>query len=347
MTRRSGDLPKEGDEHLLHQSQTIFKPQNLAINANSILDDNEQPDPDHDEDSNPEPDKPETPFEQLWEAAYGADPIPNEVLNNMRRGVRRSKHLPIGECSEENSKLVYQKPLYVPDYDPHKLQIMREAHSNRAAGHPGRCKTLELVTRTHFWPKMRWDVEQFVKHCHTCQRSRTSRHAPIGILRPLPIPDGPWKDLSIDFVTGLPWSDGYNAILVVTCRLTKMHHLIHCRDTTTAEQLAELFLEHVFRLQGLPRSIVSDRGTKFVAKFWKALCKRLDIQARLSNPYHPQTDGQTEHFHAIMEQYLCCFVNYLQDNWNSWLPLSEFAANNKASESTGVSPFFANYGYDP
>ncbi len=151
----------------------------------------------------------------------------------------------------------------------------------------------------------------------------------------------------MDFVTGLPWSDGYNAILVVTCRLTKMRHLIHCRDTTTAEQLAELFLEHVFRLHGLPRSIISDRGTQFVAKFWKALCKRLDTQARLSTPYHPQTDGQTERFNAVMEQYLRCFVNYLQDDWNSWLPLSEFAANNQASESTGVSPFFANYGYDP
>jgi transposase InsO family protein len=151
----------------------------------------------------------------------------------------------------------------------------------------------------------------------------------------------------MDFVTGLPWSDGYNAILVVTCQLTKMRHLVHYRDTTTAEQLAELFLEHVFRLHGLPRLIVSNRGTQFVAKFWKALCKRLDTQARLSTPYHPQTDGQTKQFNAVMEQYLRCFVNYLQDNWNPWLPLSEFAANNQASESTGVSPFFANYGYDP
>jgi transposase InsO family protein len=121
-----------------------------------------------------------------------------------------------------------------------------------------------------------------------------------------------------------------------------MCHLIHCRDTTTAEQLAELFLEHVFRLRGLRRSIVSDQGTQFVAKFWKALCKRLDTQARLSTPYYPQTDGQTERFNAVMEQYLPCFINYLQDDWNSCLPLSEFAANEQASESTGVSPFFGN-----
>jgi hypothetical protein len=258
LTRKSGDLPKEGDERLLHQSQTILKPQNLAINANLVLDDNKEPDTEHDEDNAPEPDEPETPFEELWEAAYNADPIPNEVLKTMRRGIRRAKHLSIAECSEENGKLVYQKRLYVPDYDPLKLRIMREAYWNPAAGHPGRSKTLELVTRTHFSPKRRRDIERFVKHCHTCQRSKTSRHAPFGILLPLSIPDGPWKNLSIDFITGMPWSDGYNAILVVTCRLTKMCHLIHCRDTITAEQLAELFLEHVFGLHGLSRSIISD-----------------------------------------------------------------------------------------
>ncbi len=158
-------------------------------------------------------------------SCHDADPIPNEVLKTLRQGVQRYKHLSIAECSEENGRLVYQKHLYVPDYDPLKLGIMREAHSNPAAGHPVRSKTLELITRTHFWPKMRSDIEQFCKRRHTCPRSRTSRHAPFTILRPLPIPDGPWKDLCMDFVTRLPWSDGYNAILVVTCRLTKMRHL--------------------------------------------------------------------------------------------------------------------------
>ncbi len=106
LTRRSGDLPKKEDERLLHLSQTILKLQNLAINANSILDDNDEPGHDHNEDDDPEPDEPETPFEEIWEAAYDADPIANEGLNTMRRGVRRSKHLSIVECSEKNGKLI-------------------------------------------------------------------------------------------------------------------------------------------------------------------------------------------------------------------------------------------------
>jgi transposase InsO family protein len=93
-----------------------------------------------------------------------------------------------------------------------------------------------------------------------------------------------------------------------------MCHLIHCRDTTTAKQLAELFVEHILRLHGLPRSIVSDQGTQFITKFWMAVCKRLDTKARLSTPYYPQTVGQMEGFTAVMEKYIRCFVNYLQEH---------------------------------
>jgi len=236
---------------------------------------------------------------------------------------------------------------YVPDYLPLKLQLIRDHHDTPAGGHPGRSKTLELLGRSYYWPKMHQDVGRFVRNCHICQRSHTARHAPFGILRPLPIPDAAWRHISMDFVTGLPWSNGFNAILVVVCRLTKMRHLIPCRDTCTAEQLADLYARHVFRLHGLPQSIISDRGTQFTAKFWKALCKALKIQALLSTPFHPQTDGQTERSNAILEQYLRAYVNYLQDDWEAWLHLAEFAGNNHASETTGMSPFFANYGQDP
>ena len=163
----------------------------------------------------------------------------------------------------------------------------------------------------------------------------------------MPIPDGAWRHISMDFITGFPWSNGCNAILNIVCRLTKMRHFIPCKDTCTAEELAELYARNIFRLHGLPQTIVSDRGPQFVADFWLALCSYLRIEAKLSTPYHPETDGQTERLNAILEQYLRTTVNYLQDDWESWLHLAEFAGNNVASETTGMSPFFANYGYDP
>jgi hypothetical protein len=114
-----------------------------------------------------------------------------------------------------------------------------------------------------------------------------------------------------------------------------------------AKELANLFIAHIFRLHGVPLTIMSDRGPQFAALFWKNLCWWLGIQPRLLTAFHPQTDGQTEWMNAVMEQYLWAHVNYLQDDWAEWLPLAEFAANNQASETTGSSPFFANKEFDP
>jgi integrase-like protein len=146
---------------------------------------------------------------------------------------------------------------------------------------------------------------------------------------------------------GLPESNGFNAILVIVCRLTKMRHFIPCKDTCTAEEMAKLYSRNIFKLYGMPKTVVSDRGSQFIAKFWKALCQITGIYLLMSRPYHPETDGQTERMNAILEQYLWIYVNYLQDDWENWLHLAEFAANNQASETTRMSPFFATYGQDP
>ena len=193
-----------------------------------------------------------------------------------------------------------------------KLCLIKDFHEVPAARHPGRSKTLELLARQYYWPRMHKDVDRFLCNCHTCHRSRTSRHAPFGILRPLLIPDrGAWHHISMDFITGLPWSNGFNAILVIVCQLTKIQHFIPCGDTCTAGQLAELYARHVFQLHGLPKTIVSDQGSQFIAKFWRALCKALKIKPLLSIPYHSETDRQTERVNAILGQYLRAYVNYL------------------------------------
>ena len=151
----------------------------------------------------------------------------------------------------------------------------------------------------------------------------------------------------MDFVTGLPEVDDFDAILVTVDHLTKMRHFSPCRTDCTAEDLAELFLRDVFRLHGLPEITISDRGTQFASRFWTRICQRLQINRKMSTAYHPETDGQTERANAVMEQYLRAYVSYQQDNWIRFLPLAEFAANNAVSESTSVSPFFANGGFHP
>ena len=194
---------------------------------------------------------------------------------------------------------------------------------------------------------MRKDVRRYIRNCHTCQRSCTPRHHPSGILRPLPIPYRPWSSISMDFITGLPWSNGNDAIRVVVDRLTKMRHFVPCRTTTNAPHLANLFLHHVWKHHGLPQDIISGRGPQFASDFWRQLCSCLGISPRLSTAFHPETDGQTERANQTMEQYLCAFVSHQQDEWSDWLPMAEFAANNQQSETTQTTPFFAYTGHHP
>jgi hypothetical protein len=151
----------------------------------------------------------------------------------------------------------------------------------------------------------------------------------------------------MDFITHLTPSQGYDAILVVVDRLTKMRHFIPCKSTCGAEEVARLYTRYIWKLHGLPTTVISDRGPQFVAQFWKHLTKRLKINTLLSTAYHPETDGQTERLNAVLEQYLRAYVSYLQDDWAEWLPLAEFASNTTRSETTRTSPFFANYGFHP
>ena len=123
--------------------------------------------------------------------------------------------------------------------------------------------------------------------------------------------------------------------------------MVSCKSTCSSEDLADLFLHNVWKHHGLPSTVISDRSPQFASRFWKALCKRLGIERRLSTDFHPQTDGQTEHFNPTMEEDLCLYVNHHQDDWVHWLPLCEIADNNAASETTQVSPFYSTFGRDP
>jgi hypothetical protein len=158
----------------------------------------------------------------------------------------------------------------------------------------------------------------------------------------------------MDFIMGLPESrrkrhaKPYNAILVVVDWYTKQALYFPCHDSLDAIRLAEILARKlVLRGAGISQSVVSDRGPQFTSKFWAAFYHHLRINRRLSTAYHLQTDGRTEHKNQTLEQYLRDYVNYLQDDWVYWLPLAEFAYNNSAHASTGVTPFYAEKGFHP
>lgn len=249
--------------------------------------------------------------------------------------------------SDDNTLLLRNGRIYVPDYGRLRLDIMQAYHDHKLRGHPGIRKTKQLIMRDYFWPHLTRDVTNYVRTCHECKRAKGRRHKPYGYLKPLPIGERPWSSISMDHIVGLPTSEGYNAVLVVICRLTKQAIFIPCHKTDDTTEFVKLFITHVFSKHGMPADIVSDRGSVFVSHFWRALCKALDITSNVSTAYHPETDGQTERVNAILEQYLRHYISYDQDDWVQFLPLAEFVYNNTPHSATGVTPFFANKGYHP
>lgn len=199
----------------------------------------------------------------------------------------------------------------------------------------------------YIWPEMLCFVDLYVRNCKHCQQTKSATHAPFGLLRPLAVPDRLWQHIIWDFVTGLSSSDGFDCILIVVDRVTKMRHLIPCSSNITAAQLADLFVEKVWRLHGLLNTIVSYCGTLFASDFWNSLCRTLGNEPQLSTAFYPQTDAQSQRLNAGFKTYICGYINYFQNDWEKLLPLAEFAGNNHRSETTGTSRFFTNVRQDP
>ena len=152
----------------------------------------------------------------------------------------------------------------------------------------------------------------------------------------------------MDLIVQLPKTrSGYDAIVVFVDKLSKMVHYSPCTTTITAPELAFIFMRDVFKYHGMPKSIVSDRDSKFTSLFWKSLWKQCGTALKLSTSFHPQTDGQTERANRTLEDMLRAYVNDKHNDWDLHLPTAEFAVNNSIHASTGYSPFYMNYGQHP
>ena len=191
--------------------------------------------------------------------------------------------------------------VYIPSSKTVKHKILKELHDSEAAGHLGYQKTVKAVNRGFWWHGITEDIKDYVFSCQKCQEMKSLRQAPSGLLQPLPIPKGKWQDISMDFITELPKSSsGNDAIMTVVDRATKMTHFIATKTDISAPEVAELFRDHIWKMHGIPRSIVSDRDSRFVSIFWRSLMKLVGTKLRFSTAYHPQTDGQSEKMNDVV-----------------------------------------------
>jgi hypothetical protein len=232
-----------------------------------------------------------------------------------------------------------------------KEELVQEFHAAPANGHKGVFKTWKKISA--IYDITRREVAKTLAKCDTCQKNKATRHKPYGELRVLPIPQRAWGSIAFDHITKLPLSREpmsgakYDSIFVVTDRLTKYGYFIPYKESSSAEELAYVFLRIIASNHGLPDEIVTDRGATFRSKFWQALMAQLGVNHKLSTAYHPQTDGQTERLNQTLENYVRSYVNYQQDDWVQLLPMAQFAYNSSEAEGTKQSPFYANYGFEP
>jgi hypothetical protein len=225
--------------------------------------------------------------------------------------------------------------------------LIKEKHSGGLARNFGHDKTFAQLRNSYFWPSMRAEVKMFVKKCRICQYAK-GRQQNIALYQPLPIPERLWDTINMDFVLGLPRTQkGSDSIFVVVDIFSKMAHFIPCQKTNDATHIANLFFREVVRLHGFPRSIVSDRDTKFVGHFWRTLWKRLGTKFSFSSTYHPQTHGQTEVVNMSLGNLLRSLVTEQGRQWDQILAQAEFAFNNSMNKTTGKTPFEIVYGIQP
>ena len=161
------------------------------------------------------------------------------------------------------------------------------------------------------------------------------------------IPEKSWTHISADFINKLPLAQGYDLILVIVDRLIKIVYFTPTMERTSAEGLARLFRDNIWKLHGLPKSIISDRGLQFITGLIRELNRMLGIKSKILTTFYPQTDGQTKRVNQELEQYLRMLIDYRQEQQLDWLGTAEFAYNNKAHSSTKTLPFKANYRQDP
>ena len=246
----------------------------------------------------------------------------------------------------EAGYLFFRDRLCIPSGSTRDFLIW-ELHGGGMAGHFGVTKTIQATESCYYWPPLRRDVRRIIGRCSICTIGKLTKQN-TGQYLPLPVPDSPWQEVSLDFVLGLPRTRRQlDAILVVVDRFSKMAHFIACAKTTDAAHTARLFFNKIVRLHGVPRSIVSDRDVRFTSNFWKALWHHMGTTLQFSTAFHPQTDGQTEVTNRSLGNLLRCLVQENTATWDELLPRAEFAYNSSHHRATGYSPFQINTRQNP
>lgn len=236
----------------------------------------------------------------------------------------------------------------IPNYEKLREAVISQIHDTLTGGHRGNMPTLDTLRKNFYWPNMDSSVDSYIKRCQVCQRTKQKTTGTAGLFLPLPVPQGRWTDITMDFVGPFPTTErGHNTVLVVVDRATKRAHFIPTKKTLSAADTAQLFLDNIFKHHGIPNNIVSDRDVRFTAGFWQALHNKLGTSLFFSTTNHPQTDGQSERTIRSLQQLVRGFCLTDIINWDLLTYGLEFSYNSTVHSTIKMEPFRADYGYVP
>ncbi|KAD6794687.1 hypothetical protein E3N88_05583 [Mikania micrantha] len=241
--------------------------------------------------------------------------------------------------------LYFKNRAWIPVLGNIRPIILDEAHKSKYSIHPGADKMYKDLKDFYWWPGMKKQIAEYVNKCLTCLKVKAEHQRPSGLLQQPEIPMWKWEQISMDFITKLPrTAHNHDAIWVIVDRLTKSAHFLPIREDYSMDRLAKLYINEIVMRHGVPISIISDRDSRFMSRFWQTLQHALGTQINMSTAYHPQTDGQTERTNQTLEDMLRSCVIDFGGSWDTHLPLVEFSYNNSYHTSIQCAPFEALYG---
>ena len=196
---------------------------------------------------------------------------------------------------KDDDMIVKGQRMCVLEYDELKRDIMEEAHSSAYVMHPGSTKIYKTLKEHYWWNGMKKEIASFFSRCLTCQQVKAEHQRPMGKIQLLPISVLKWEKITMDFVTGLPRTQRqHDAIWVIVDRLMKFAHFLPVNFNDSLEKLAQLYVDEIVRLHGVPVLIVSDRDPRFTSRFLPSLQTTLGTRLHFSTTFHPQTNGQSK-----------------------------------------------------
>ena len=257
---------------------------------------------------------------------------------------------------EEHGLLYFSKSerfidmkLYVPKENMRlQNEIIKEFHDVPIQGHFGRDKTVDRLRRYFYWPHMSQSVENYIASCDKCQRFKYRTHKSLTRNVPYDVPEFPWEVMAMDEKTGLPMtSRGNNALWVFVDKLSRRGHAVPCPAKGTAEDVAKLFMDTVFKHHGMPHRIISDRDGRFTSAFWQHLMKAIGTALNIATTNRPQTDGKSERFIKTLRELISSYAEQHPQDWDLYVPSLEFAYNDSVHPATGFTPFEIDMGRSP